>query len=82
MGDITERKRGEEGLRALARVPKRAERARADSLAQVSHELAPPLHGLLGCTELLGSLLAAEQQQWLARCASRGGIAPARRPTV
>lgn len=71
--DITERKRAEEGLRAALARAERAERARAEFLAQVSHELRTPLHGLLGCTELLlGSPLAAEQQQWLALLREQG----------
>ncbi len=55
VGDITERKRGEEVLRDALEQAEIANRTKTDFLANISHELRTPLNAIIGFSDLISS---------------------------
>ncbi|MGB8841042.1 MAG: ATP-binding protein [Aliidongia sp.] len=63
--DITERRETEAALKAAREEAERANRARAEFLATVSHEIRTPINGVIGMTGLLlDTNLSAEQWRY------------------
>ncbi len=71
--DITSRVATEQALRQARDTAMAGERAKAELLAVMSHEMRTPLNGMLGTLELLGETdLSARQQKYLS-VANRSG---------
>lgn len=73
--DSTESHRVEETLRASAKEAREAHLAKSEFLANVSHEIRTPIHGVLGLARALGDTsLSAEQQKFIHGIISSGDI--------
>ncbi len=73
VNDISLRKRAERELLRAKEAAEEAARAKAEFLANISHELRTPMNGILGMTELaLDTHLDAEQREYLLTVQSSG----------
>ncbi len=52
-GDVTERKRADESIRAAKEAAENANRAKSEFLSRMSHELRTPLNSILGFSQIL-----------------------------
>lgn len=75
MRDITDRRMAEESLKSAKERAEAANRAKAQFLAAISHEMRTPLTGILGALDLLDSGDLSEQQRKFIRTANRSGHA-------
>ncbi len=73
--DITDRRMVEETLKTAKENAEAANRAKAQFLAAVSHEMRTPLTGILGALDLLDTGELTEQQRKYIRTANRSGNA-------
>ena len=71
--DTTDRKRGEEELRAAKEAAEAASKAKSEFLANMSHEIRTPMNGVLGTTELLLNSVLTDKQRHLASTVHRSG---------
>ncbi len=71
--DTTDRKRGEEELRAAKEVAEAASKSKSEFLANMSHEIRTPMNGVLGTTELLLNSDLTDKQRHLASTVHRSG---------
>ena len=66
LGDVTQRRRTEDALRAAKRSAETSSRTKSEFLANMSHEIRTPLNAILGMTELaLTTTLNPEQRDYL-----------------
>lgn len=73
--DITDRRMAEESLKTAKENAEAANRAKAQFLAAVSHEMRTPLTGIFGALDLLDTAELSEQQRKYIRTANRSGHA-------
>jgi PAS domain S-box-containing protein len=73
VGQLVERWRTEESLRAAKEAAEAASRAKSSFLAVVSHEMRTPMNGVMGMTDLLRDTPLSEEQREYADSISRSG---------
>jgi PAS domain S-box-containing protein len=75
MRDITDRRMAEQSLKKAKEDAEAANRAKAQFLAAISHEMRTPLTGILGALDLIAATDLSEQQHKYVRTANRSGHA-------
>jgi PAS domain S-box-containing protein len=73
VGQLVERWRTEESLRAAKEAAEAASRAKSSFLAVVSHEMRTPMNGVMGMTDLLRDTPLSDEQREYADAISRSG---------